>query len=318
MGDVDDELFTFVPPRSPSPQRKRPPSVDAVFIDDSDEDEDEEPHCKGAVTKNGSKLASLLRSLQQQDKASPKKPKVAGSSPSKDTKGEVLNLTDSDEDDLECNWTPSPSKYTHTASSIVRDSRALLDNMRRNRMFEHILDSSISLDDTPSSLEVPKSMTLRIRIGSSTERFSVGVSELFSSIIERVAEKLQVDPKSLLLTHQTQTIQSRDTPESLGISTTDFIDGVLLAVSRGDEEDEDSAQAGEDAITIRVQTEKNSEVYRISKTAPLSKIMQKFAETIGVAESKIAFRFDGERVQPEQTADDLGMEDEDAIDAAVQ
>ena len=46
--------------------------------------------------------------------------------------------------------------------------------------------------------------------------------------------------------------------------------------------------------------------------------MQKFAETIGVAESKIAFRFDGERVQPEQTADNLGMEDEDAIDAAIQ
>ena len=50
-------------------------------------------------------------------------------------------------------------------------------------------------------------------------------------------------------------------------------DGVVLAVSRGNEEDEDSVQAGEDAITIRVQTEKNSEVYRISKVLAVKCIL---------------------------------------------
>ena len=48
-------------------------------------------------------------------------------------------------------------------------------------------------------------------------------TEPFSSILERVADKLQVEPKSILLTHQNQTITNRDTPESLNINTTDFI-----------------------------------------------------------------------------------------------
>ena len=53
------------------------------------------------------------------------------------------------------------------------------------------------------------------------------------------------------------------------------------------------------------------------QSGPLGKIMQKFAEKIGISVEKIKFHFDGDKVLPSQTAEDLGMEDEDTIDATI-
>ena len=73
----------------------------------------------------------------------------------------------------------SPSNHLTLAvgsHSSNRDSRALLESMRqRNTGAAQVYNDSISLDETPPHLSMSKSMTLRIRIGSSTERFSVGV-----------------------------------------------------------------------------------------------------------------------------------------------
>lgn len=50
---------------------------------------------------------------------------------------------------------------------------------------------------------------------------------------------------------------------------------------------------------------------------PLGRVMDLFAAKIGVPVSGIKFSFDGDPVSAEQTAADLGIEDEDAIDARV-
>ena len=45
--------------------------------------------------------------------------------------------------------------------------------------------------------------------------------------------------------------------------------------------------------------------------------MDLFASKLGVPVDQIKFSFDGDPVNAKQTADDLGLDDEDAIDARV-
>ena len=55
----------------------------------------------------------------------------------------------------------------------------------------------------------------------------------------------------------------------------------------------------------------------LSQDDPLGKVMDLFAAKLGVPVDRIKFSFDGDPVNAKQTADDLGLEDEDALDARV-
>ena len=57
--------------------------------------------------------------------------------------------------------------------------------------------------------------------------------------------------------------------------------------------------------------------YVLTQDDPLGKIMDLFASKLGVPVDRIKFSFDGDPVNAKQTADDLGLDDEDAIDARV-
>ena len=50
---------------------------------------------------------------------------------------------------------------------------------------------------------------------------------------------------------------------------------------------------------------------------PLQKAMTAFASALGVSVTKLKFMFDGDPIQPTQTATDLDMEDDDCIDVAM-
>ena len=53
------------------------------------------------------------------------------------------------------------------------------------------------------------------------------------------------------------------------------------------------------------------------QTDPLQKAMTAFAAALDVPLSKLRFTFDGDLVDPNQTAQDLDMENDDVIDAAA-
>ena len=46
--------------------------------------------------------------------------------------------------------------------------------------------------------------------------------------------------------------------------------------------------------------------------------MNAFCQRQGVALSSVRFLFDGDRINPEQTPDSLGMEDNDSIDVVME
>lgn len=62
-----------------------------------------------------------------------------------------------------------------------------------------------------------------------------------------------------------------------------------------------------------------SEVYfKIKKKTKLEKLMQAYCNRLGQHMDAVRFLYDGERVKPEKTPLDMGIEDGDVIDAMVQ
>ncbi|KAJ7246168.1 hypothetical protein B0H12DRAFT_1235671 [Mycena haematopus] len=71
-------------------------------------------------------------------------------------------------------------------------------------------------------------------------------------------------------------------------------------------------------IRITVQFNGTQLTFLIKKNKPLGKVLDTFCEKIRVDRKTVKFNFDGTNIsQPELTAEDLGIEDEDVIDGQI-
>merc|ERR1712187_109341 len=77
--------------------------------------------------------------------------------------------------------------------------------------------------------------------------------------------------------------------------------------------------AASNHIQLKVKDQQGSEVqFKIKKTTPLRKLMDAYCSRLGLQSSQVRFMVDGERIGPEDTAEKLGLEDEDLIDVAME
>jgi small ubiquitin-related modifier len=71
-------------------------------------------------------------------------------------------------------------------------------------------------------------------------------------------------------------------------------------------------------LHIRLLSSNGEELhFKIKKTLPLSKVFDAYYNRTGVKPESVRFLFDGMRVNSEQTAESLGMEDHDVIDVLL-
>ncbi|KAL1188405.1 putative small ubiquitin-related modifier 7 [Cardamine amara subsp. amara] len=71
-------------------------------------------------------------------------------------------------------------------------------------------------------------------------------------------------------------------------------------------------------ITIKLKSQDDISVYfRIKKDVELHKVMQAYSDKVGQEMSTFRFLFDGVRIKPNQTPNELELEDGDEIDAFV-
>ncbi|KAB2602135.1 small ubiquitin-related modifier 1-like [Pyrus ussuriensis x Pyrus communis] len=71
-------------------------------------------------------------------------------------------------------------------------------------------------------------------------------------------------------------------------------------------------------INLKVKGQDGNEVFfRIRHTTQLKKLMTAYCDRVSVDMNSIAFLFDGRRLRPEQTPEELEMEDGDEIDAML-
>lgn len=74
-----------------------------------------------------------------------------------------------------------------------------------------------------------------------------------------------------------------------------------------------------ETITIKVKDQNGEEThFKIKSTTKFSKVFSAYANRKGVDQASIRFVFDGQHVAPEQTPEELDMEDEDVIDCMLQ
>merc|ERR1711912_171907 len=72
-------------------------------------------------------------------------------------------------------------------------------------------------------------------------------------------------------------------------------------------------------IQLKVKDQQGSEVqFKIKKSTPLRKLMDAYCSRLGLQASQVRFMVDGERIGPDDTAEKLGLEDEDLIDVAME
>lgn len=74
---------------------------------------------------------------------------------------------------------------------------------------------------------------------------------------------------------------------------------------------------GEEAITLKVQNQDHGDTYvRTGRNIPLSFLMRAYADgPAGLVYDQIRFIYDGKRIAEKDTAEQLGMEEGDVIDA---
>ncbi|KAL0223667.1 hypothetical protein P9112_003057 [Eukaryota sp. TZLM1-RC] len=77
-------------------------------------------------------------------------------------------------------------------------------------------------------------------------------------------------------------------------------------------------EAEEEYVKIKVRSSDGKEtVFRIKRSTPLRKLIDTYCRRTGLSDQSLRFLYDGDRVQPHQTADDLNLDDEALIDAVL-
>ncbi|KAI8343632.1 ubiquitin-related domain-containing protein [Chlamydoabsidia padenii] len=72
-------------------------------------------------------------------------------------------------------------------------------------------------------------------------------------------------------------------------------------------------------INLKVVGNDNNEVFfKIKRTTPLRKLMDAYCERQGKSAGSVRFLYDGNRLLPTNTPDELEMEDGDSIDVMVE
>ena len=83
--------------------------------------------------------------------------------------------------------------------------------------------------------------------------------------------------------------------------------------------DDDEKKPAAEQLNLKVITQDGNEIFfKCKMTTPLQKLMTAFCNRHGVAQSSVRFLFDGARIDPNQTPQQLEMEDGDVIDCMLE
>ncbi|KAK3831338.1 MAG: ubiquitin-related domain-containing protein [Linnemannia elongata] len=90
-------------------------------------------------------------------------------------------------------------------------------------------------------------------------------------------------------------------------------------INMGDEVDKKPETGAVEHINLKVVGQDQSEVFfKIKRSTQLKKLMEAYCERQGKHVGSVRFLYDGERIQPTNTPNELEMEDGDSIDVMVE
>ncbi|KAI8361288.1 ubiquitin-related domain-containing protein [Mortierella sp. GBAus27b] len=87
----------------------------------------------------------------------------------------------------------------------------------------------------------------------------------------------------------------------------------------GEEAEKKPETSSAEHINLKVVAQDQTEVFfKIKRSTQLKKLMEAYCERQGKAVNSVRFLYDGERIQPTNTPNELEMEDGDSIDVMVE
>jgi len=199
----------------------------------------------------------------------------------------------------------------------VESRRAFLDKFQ---------DESLS----SSAINSPTETGLRVKVHSLKSgvlrRIQMSSKDTFRVVYDVMAnhEGVKVEDIRLTLRNSAVVIKAGDTYLDHDLTICDIVECVVVGenVSAGTSGDPQAiVDLSPNEVSLKVQspTSKTGQftTLKISKKAALKDLMERFAVSENLALEKLVFRFDGEKLDPESTPEDLDMEDDDCIDVNV-
>lgn len=157
-------------------------------------------------------------------------------------------------------------------------------------------------------------------------KFQIRRFQNVSSIFDFFASKERVTADEILLLRNDKEVKQSDSPDSLGFNCIAMLDGDIKLnrifygkSTESTQGEEEIGSQGEDCVTVKVQAKnlKQPVEMTIKKQQKLKILIIKCCEKFNCPESKLTLKFDGEVINPKDTADDLGLEGGECFDAYI-
>ncbi|XP_077306257.1 NFATC2-interacting protein-like [Lithobates pipiens] len=159
---------------------------------------------------------------------------------------------------------------------------------------------------------VPELM-IKVRRRGEIFRINIRVTDPLQKLVELVASHINANPSQILLLRGDEELNTKETAKSQNLTVADIIDCMVLSSSGGQGAD---GEHTEEKICLKIQgKDKQSQLtVTIGKNEPMKSLMDQYKAAMGLSK-KVCFMFEGKKLKAKSTADQLGLESEDIIEA---
>ncbi|XP_018427565.1 PREDICTED: NFATC2-interacting protein [Nanorana parkeri] len=219
------------------------------------------------------------------------------------------------------NSSPSPPPSPNTPvlkgrkgalNSKIRKMEACLQDLgtvlspKRSHLYE---DNDVIMMEAST---VPE-LIVKVRRRGKIFRINIRMTDPLQRLVDLVASHLDADPSQIMLLRGDEELNTKETAKSLNLTVADIIDCMVLSSSGGQEADDEHT---EEKICLKIQgRDKQSQLtVTVGKNEPLKSLMDQYKSAMGLTK-KVCFMFEGRKLNGRSTADQLGLESDDLIEA---
>ncbi|XP_013773278.1 NFATC2-interacting protein-like [Limulus polyphemus] len=173
-------------------------------------------------------------------------------------------------------------------------------------------ENAVKVDNCDREIQV------KIRWRGSIHRISMKRGQKFGTVMSQLSDIVGACIEEIVLYFDEKTVQTEDTPDSLGLTVADILDCFIIKTKKMETERiAESSQANKITIKVQSQNTRQKLNFTVNKFSPLSSLMEDYAKQTNNLKKKLTFKFDGEIISHTDTPADLDMDDGDCLDVKV-